>query len=553
MTGAVKSRTNFIKLAKLLFAFPNWGDDMNNNMSLIDAAVGALGATIDGIWDNDTAYIVGDLIVDPDTSVVYECLVAHTTPSTGTFADERTAHPTYWGSTVARPIFRGNWTTATAYHTNEFVIDGNRYGIVTRSYTSGATYDIDVAAGNIITLIDLTAYNSLPLPLVATNMIRVNAGATAYEFRTPAQVLSDIGGYSNLGGTITGDVTLNSTAAGTARDLRWTVGGLLRWVLSKTATAESGGNAGSGMTLSAYDDAGTIIGTVLTITRATLRLTFGGRATFITPTTADASATFPHGVAPSAPVNGDLWSTTAAFFGRINGTTYDFWTDLGVGAATAKATPVGADKLVVLDSAASFVKKLSTWAQLIAQINITSKATPIDADRVWQGDSTTSFSPVYSTWTQVKAFLKTYNDTLYSVLAHTHTFASLTSKPTTVAGYGITDVIFTKQYDSGQQTVTSGGLLTLAHGLGAQPKLYAGYLQCTTSNAGYAVGDEIMVNPALNTTDATVEAMNIIPDGTNLNVRFGNAGSAFKILNKNGAGFTDITNTSWKFVARAWA
>ena len=28
----------------------------------------------------------------------------------------------------------------------------------------------------------------------------------------------------------------------------------------------------------------------------------------------------PHGIAPSAPVNGDLWSTTAGFYTRINGT-----------------------------------------------------------------------------------------------------------------------------------------------------------------------------------------------------------------------------------------
>lgn len=37
------------------------------------------------------------------------------------------------------------------------------------------------------------------------------------------------------------------------------------------------------------------------------------------------------------------------------------------------------------------------------------------------------------------ARVKTYADTLYSALGHSHTFASLTGKPTTLVGYGITD------------------------------------------------------------------------------------------------------------------
>lgn len=37
------------------------------------------------------------------------------------------------------------------------------------------------------------------------------------------------------------------------------------------------------------------------------------------------------------------------------------------------------------------------------------------------------------------AYTKTESDALYSVLGHTHTFASLTAKPTTIGGFGITD------------------------------------------------------------------------------------------------------------------
>ncbi|MER9918113.1 MULTISPECIES: hypothetical protein [unclassified Mesorhizobium] len=110
-----------------------------------------------------------------------------------------------------------------------------------------------------------------------------------------------------------------------------------------------------------------------------------------------------------------------------------------------------------------------------------------------------------------------------------------------------------KFYESAQQTITSGGSLTLAHGLGVKPKLYAAFIQCTTVNSGYSVGDEIPINPSLNTTDATAQAISIVPDATNLNVRIGNAAGALKVLNKAGTGFNDITNASWKLVVRAWA
>jgi hypothetical protein len=44
-------------------------------------------------------------------------------------------------------------------------------------------------------------------------------------------------------------------------------------------------------------------------------------------------------------------------------------------------------------------------------------------------------------WSTISSYFytKTQSDALYAALGHVHTFASLTSKPTTLAGYGITD------------------------------------------------------------------------------------------------------------------
>ena len=47
------------------------------------------------------------------------------------------------------------------------------------------------------------------------------------------------------------------------------------------------------------------------------------------------------------------------------------------------------------------------------------KNPPIDADKALYRDSTAADALVTSTWTQIKAFLKTYFDTIYAALAHT--------------------------------------------------------------------------------------------------------------------------------------
>lgn len=51
---------------------------------------------------------------------------------------------------------------------------------------------------------------------------------------------------------------------------------------------------------------------------------FSGLVTFATPTTSIPSIRLPHGVAPSSPTDGDMWTTTAGLLARINGTSVTF-------------------------------------------------------------------------------------------------------------------------------------------------------------------------------------------------------------------------------------
>jgi hypothetical protein len=57
----------------------------------------------------------------------------------------------------------------------------------------------------------------------------------------------------------------------------------------------------------------------------------------------------------------------------------------------------------------------------------TAKTTPVDADRMTLTDSAASFALRKVTWANVKATLKTYFDTLYAAVTHTHVSSDIVS------------------------------------------------------------------------------------------------------------------------------
>lgn len=110
---------------------------------------------------------------------------------------------------------------------------------------------------------------------------------------------------------------------------------------------------------------------------------------------------------------------------------------------------------------------------------------------------------------------------------------------------------FTKEFISSNQTITSAGSLTIAHSLGAKPKLVQLSLICTTAEQGYSINDEAILNP-LN-ADATRAGVSIVPDATNLNIRYGNSAAVFLAVHKTTGALVTATNGSWRAIFRAWA
>lgn len=67
----------------------------------------------------------------------------------------------------------------------------------------------------------------------------------------------------------------------------------------------------------------------------------GGKLTMVSPNTVQASVNFPPGTAPSAPVNGDMWSTSTSLFFRLNGTTKDLLAQISSATGDCTGTASG--------------------------------------------------------------------------------------------------------------------------------------------------------------------------------------------------------------------
>jgi len=93
---------------------------------------------------------------------------------------------------------------------------------------------------------------------------------------------------------------------------------------------------------------------------------------------------------------------------------------------------------------------------------------------------------------------------------------------------------------SADQTITSSGGLTLAHGLGSAPRFVFVMLVCQTAELNYSAGDVVTLSSGFPA---------IWPDSTNVNVRYSSA--AVQVVNRTTGAPASITLANWKarFVA----
>lgn len=100
------------------------------------------------------------------------------------------------------------------------------------------------------------------------------------------------------------------------------------------------------------------------------------------------------------------------------------------------------------------------------------------------------------------------------------------------------------RFISAAQTLTVGGSLTLAHGLGVRPAKVKCYYKCATADLNYSVGDYLEV-PAF-FPEANMGGASIVPDATNLNIRIGDI--AGWIPNKTTGAAGSATAARWNMI-----
>lgn len=109
---------------------------------------------------------------------------------------------------------------------------------------------------------------------------------------------------------------------------------------------------------------------------------------------------------------------------------------------------------------------------------------------------------------------------------------------------------FAPSFSSSNQTITSTGALTIAHGLGAIPSIVRFRLICLTGEHGYTAGD--ILETMEQTAHVGDKGVSIVPDATNLNIRYGTATAVFSVLHKTTGGQQNATNSNWAVNFRAW-
>jgi hypothetical protein len=106
-------------------------------------------------------------------------------------------------------------------------------------------------------------------------------------------------------------------------------------------------------------------------------------------------------------------------------------------------------------------------------------------------------------------------------------------------------------YDSGEQTIVAGGLLTLSHDLGVMPQGVEVRLRCKTAEGGFAVGDECQIAVGNYMGIAVHRAANVRVSDAAILIRTGSSGLG--VTNPATGAETSLTPANFRYIVKARA
>lgn len=108
-------------------------------------------------------------------------------------------------------------------------------------------------------------------------------------------------------------------------------------------------------------------------------------------------------------------------------------------------------------------------------------------------------------------------------------------------------------YESTAQTITAGGSLSLAHGLGAAPKNIWMKAVCQTGEFNWSAGDEYFMDTNTQTIGANGAGASVQVNATNLLIRFGDHATLMpQYIDKTTGASANHTIANWKIKFGAW-
>lgn len=106
-------------------------------------------------------------------------------------------------------------------------------------------------------------------------------------------------------------------------------------------------------------------------------------------------------------------------------------------------------------------------------------------------------------------------------------------------------------FTSLDQSYSNGGIVTVAHGLGAEPRNIAVFLRCLTPQKGWAAGTVILLSSTV-VTSASAGGVQVYVDASNINARIGASG-IFIMDTSGNTDNTAITPANWRLFFKAMA